>query len=302
MGSRLHLFPPQAHTFEPFRDTVELVAYREDDDDDRGERNDPPFALSADASSEARVAPESHRVNEDKHTRARAPSDDASQSQRDAAAGPGEPKESASASHLPPIDGAEALRGSARAGTERSAHHFAWLAPPPAKWEAKDPSAGKHSEWRLPDERAQRRGLQTSSDGVDPALAAKLAKFHELKRHGTHFNESLARNRSFHNPHIYAKLVDWVDIDETASAYSEMVRGAGPSSSSSPSPSPSSPPSARTADLTPSSSWQRYVDRIWPSSKTARRELRRDGAAEKLGESATKANLAVPSPVVALQK
>ncbi|PWZ02580.1 hypothetical protein BCV70DRAFT_196826 [Testicularia cyperi] len=59
----------------------------------------------------------------------------------------------------------------------------------------------------------------------DPALEAKLARFHELKMQGTHFNESLMSNRSFNNPHIYSKLVDFVDIDETRSNFPDLVPG-----------------------------------------------------------------------------
>lgn len=47
----------------------------------------------------------------------------------------------------------------------------------------------------------------------------KFAQFFELK-HGDppkHFNDSLMSNRSFRNPHLYAKLVEFVDVDETCS-------------------------------------------------------------------------------------
>ena len=50
---------------------------------------------------------------------------------------------------------------------------------------------------------------------------AKLSKFHELKRstNPTHFNDSLMSNRAFRNPHLYAKLVSFVDVDEYASNF-----------------------------------------------------------------------------------
>ncbi|WFD49146.1 hypothetical protein GLX27_003824 [Malassezia furfur] len=60
--------------------------------------------------------------------------------------------------------------------------------------------------------------------GADPALCAKLAHFHTLKAQGTHFNATLARNRSFHNPHIYEKLVKWADLDETGSNFAAVAR------------------------------------------------------------------------------
>ena len=50
---------------------------------------------------------------------------------------------------------------------------------------------------------------------------AKLAKFHDLKRapNPTHFNDSLMSNRAFRNPHLYAKLVSFVDVDECATNF-----------------------------------------------------------------------------------
>ncbi|KIK46590.1 hypothetical protein CY34DRAFT_9593 [Suillus luteus UH-Slu-Lm8-n1] len=51
----------------------------------------------------------------------------------------------------------------------------------------------------------------------DPAIQTKLAQFHALKQDSEdpkHFNDSLMSNRSFRNPHLYAKLVEFVDVDE----------------------------------------------------------------------------------------
>ncbi|KAG2133057.1 HCNGP-like protein-domain-containing protein [Suillus cothurnatus] len=51
----------------------------------------------------------------------------------------------------------------------------------------------------------------------DPTIQTKLAQFHALKQdseHPKHFNDSLMSNRSFRNPHLYAKLVEFVDVDE----------------------------------------------------------------------------------------
>ncbi|KAJ7099898.1 HCNGP-domain-containing protein [Mycena belliarum] len=55
----------------------------------------------------------------------------------------------------------------------------------------------------------------------DSALEAKLATFQTLKR-GTppkHFNDSLMGSRAFRNPHLYAKLVEFVDVDERATNF-----------------------------------------------------------------------------------
>jgi len=56
-----------------------------------------------------------------------------------------------------------------------------------------------------------------ATEPCDPAIEAKLAQFHALKRdqdQPKHFNDSLMSNRSFRNPHLYAKLVEFVDVDE----------------------------------------------------------------------------------------
>lgn len=57
----------------------------------------------------------------------------------------------------------------------------------------------------------------------DSHFQAKVASFHKLKASGTHFNTSLARNRAFRNPHIYAKLVKFVDVLETGTNYPKEV-------------------------------------------------------------------------------
>lgn len=67
-------------------------------------------------------------------------------------------------------------------------------------------------------------GIPDAPDGeVNPAVAATIQKFFSLKRpppvNGStpaskHFNDSLIQNRSFRNPHLYKKLVDWAGIDD----------------------------------------------------------------------------------------
>lgn len=44
-----------------------------------------------------------------------------------------------------------------------------------------------------------------------------VARFHQLKHQGTHFNQSLMENRSFNNPNVYSQLVEFLGIDETRS-------------------------------------------------------------------------------------
>ncbi|KAG6852662.1 hypothetical protein C0991_010116, partial [Blastosporella zonata] len=56
-----------------------------------------------------------------------------------------------------------------------------------------------------------------STGSPDPAIATKLAQFSALKIdpiNPKHFNDSLMSNRSFRNPHLYTKLVEFVDVDE----------------------------------------------------------------------------------------
>lgn len=50
--------------------------------------------------------------------------------------------------------------------------------------------------------------------------------FHTLKSDPNapkHFNDSLMMNRSFRNPHLYAKLVEFVDVDEKATNFPHEV-------------------------------------------------------------------------------
>jgi hypothetical protein len=89
---------------------------------------------------------------------------------------------------------------------------------------------------------------------VDEQLFAKLAHFQKLKEEqGTHFNQSLSKNRSFRNPHIYNKLVQWVEVEETASEYSSMIKEG-----------------------------KRRADDIWNSSRGARIELKRQGGKDAI--------------------
>ncbi|KAF8961762.1 HCNGP-like protein-domain-containing protein [Flammula alnicola] len=63
-------------------------------------------------------------------------------------------------------------------------------------------------DWGIPPE---------SPEPCDPALQAKLTQFSTLKHdpvNPKHFNDSLMSNRSFRNPHLYTKLVEFVDVDE----------------------------------------------------------------------------------------
>lgn len=66
---------------------------------------------------------------------------------------------------------------------------------------------------------------------------AKLANFHNLRlSRGLHFNDSLHASKAFRNPRIYAKLVEFVDVDETGSNWDKEIwdsKAIGPDATSS---------------------------------------------------------------------
>lgn len=65
-----------------------------------------------------------------------------------------------------------------------------------------------------------------------PQFQAKLRHFHALRAQGVFFNDSLQSNKSFRNPSILSKLVDFVNVDEKLSAIPSDVwsssRGVSP--------------------------------------------------------------------------
>jgi hypothetical protein len=79
------------------------------------------------------------------------------------------------------------------------------------------PSIPGVNDWGVPPE---------SSDPCEPTLYAKLAQFSALKRdpvNPKHFNDSLMSNRSFRNPHLYTKLVEFVDVDERTTNFPKDI-------------------------------------------------------------------------------
>jgi hypothetical protein len=53
---------------------------------------------------------------------------------------------------------------------------------------------------------------------------AKFEQFRMMKSEkNMHFNDSLMSNRSFRNPHLYAKLVEFVDVDERTTNFPKEV-------------------------------------------------------------------------------
>jgi hypothetical protein len=57
----------------------------------------------------------------------------------------------------------------------------------------------------------------------DGGVQAKLRHFHVLRSQGIHFNATLQSNKSFRNPAILSKLVDFVDVDEKLSNFTPEV-------------------------------------------------------------------------------
>jgi hypothetical protein len=77
----------------------------------------------------------------------------------------------------------------------------------------KPPPIAGVEDWGIPPE---------STEPCNPAIQTKLAQFHALKRDTSnpkHFNDSLMSNRSFRNPHLYTKLVEFVDVDERSTNF-----------------------------------------------------------------------------------
>ncbi|KAI8086526.1 HCNGP-like protein-domain-containing protein, partial [Halteromyces radiatus] len=56
-------------------------------------------------------------------------------------------------------------------------------------------------------------------DKVDPDRLEKIQHFLSLRQSGHRLNDHLQRNKAFRNPRIYAKLVEFVDLDETGSNF-----------------------------------------------------------------------------------
>ncbi|RIA80607.1 HCNGP-like protein [Glomus cerebriforme] len=51
----------------------------------------------------------------------------------------------------------------------------------------------------------------------------QIVHFHLLKERGVHFNKNLLKNKAFRNPHIYNKLVEFVELDEIGSNFDREV-------------------------------------------------------------------------------
>ncbi|TBU55339.1 HCNGP-like protein-domain-containing protein [Dichomitus squalens] len=72
-------------------------------------------------------------------------------------------------------------------------------------------------DWGIPPE---------PTEPCDEAIKAKITNFLKLKRdpqNPRHFNDSLMSNRAFRNPHLYTKLVEFVDVDERTTNFPKHI-------------------------------------------------------------------------------
>ncbi|MCO5590034.1 hypothetical protein L7F22_044003 [Adiantum nelumboides] len=138
-----------------------------------------------------------------------------------------------------------------RSATESTDTDLSWLAPPPRLL-----NGITDHEWGLGIESS----ISDTGEGPNATLTEKLTNFHQLKQKGTHFNQSLNNNRSFRNPHIYAKLVDWIDVDENTSGYKQLLRKNGKQVNN------------------------EEAEKIWSSTSTARKIVKRNAGAERIAE------------------
>ncbi|TIB75227.1 hypothetical protein E3Q18_01310 [Wallemia mellicola] len=69
-------------------------------------------------------------------------------------------------------------------------------------------AVGSTVEWRIKENKGGPSNETTNR---------KMDQYKKLKENGMHFNDKLQQSQQFHNPHINAKLISWVGVDEYAS-------------------------------------------------------------------------------------
>ncbi|GJN89342.1 hypothetical protein Rhopal_002322-T1 [Rhodotorula paludigena] len=112
-------------------------------------------------------------------------------------------------------------------GKRRDSSH----SPPP--FARAEPASAADLDERTPENGIAGVQLDTLAEfGIPPvptgpskaSVEAKLANFHNLRlSRGLHFNDSLHASKAFRNPRIYAKLVEFLDVDETGSNWDREV-------------------------------------------------------------------------------
>ncbi|KAF8551643.1 hypothetical protein OG21DRAFT_1486814 [Imleria badia] len=117
-----------------------------------------------------------------------------------------------SQSAAPPLTPEECLKDLPSASSSSEDHELTRI-----RELLRPPSISGVVDWGIPAE---------STAPCDPAIEAKVAQFLTLKRdpvNPRHFNDSLMSNRSFRNPHLYATLVDFVDVDERTTNFPTSI-------------------------------------------------------------------------------
>ncbi|PLW04731.1 hypothetical protein PCANC_24853 [Puccinia coronata f. sp. avenae] len=56
-------------------------------------------------------------------------------------------------------------------------------------------------------------------DSINPDLINKITRFKALREQGIYFNDNLVKSKSYRNPNIYAKLVEFLNISETSTNF-----------------------------------------------------------------------------------
>ncbi|KNZ57359.1 uncharacterized protein VP01_217g5 [Puccinia sorghi] len=60
---------------------------------------------------------------------------------------------------------------------------------------------------------------ETHEQAPDAALISKITRFKGLREQGIYFNDNLVQSKSYRNPNIYAKLVEFLNISETSTNF-----------------------------------------------------------------------------------
>ncbi|CAG8483840.1 8423_t:CDS:2 [Ambispora leptoticha] len=67
-------------------------------------------------------------------------------------------------------------------------------------------------------------GIPAEPDAeCDQNVQTKIEHFLQLKEQGVLFNENLLKSKAFRNPHIYSKLVEFIELDEIGSNFPKDV-------------------------------------------------------------------------------
>ncbi|KAA1068693.1 hypothetical protein PGT21_015695 [Puccinia graminis f. sp. tritici] len=60
---------------------------------------------------------------------------------------------------------------------------------------------------------------QTEETKIDPDLQNKITRFKALREQGIYFNDNLVQSKSYRNPNIYTKLVEFLSLHESSTNF-----------------------------------------------------------------------------------